>query len=30
MNTTMQNQIQGEYRAVQAIAPDKLELTQKP
>jgi propanol-preferring alcohol dehydrogenase len=30
MNTTMQNQIQGKYRAVQAIAPGKLELTEKP
>jgi propanol-preferring alcohol dehydrogenase len=30
MSTTMQNQTQGTYRAVQATAPGKLELTEKP
>jgi propanol-preferring alcohol dehydrogenase len=30
MNARMQNQIQRKYRAVQAIAPGKLELTEKP
>jgi alcohol dehydrogenase, propanol-preferring len=30
MSTTTQNQTQGTYRAVQATAPGKLELTEKP
>ena len=29
MSTTTRNQIPGKYRAVQAIAPGKLELTEK-
>jgi propanol-preferring alcohol dehydrogenase len=30
LNTTKHNPIEGKYRAVQAIAPGKLELTEKP
>src|ERR1700730_2358578 len=30
MNTTTENPIRGKYRAVQAIAPGKLELIEKP